>query len=122
MAEEPQKPIAFVNPFSQARPHHWGKWIVHRGFNDTRVVAYGKDFKAARRNAEAKGIKIVGHVSDPPGELGIVMYCPYPCEWWCSPAMKYVRGFERTDKCPPRVQGVCFEVVVRRMPISGGYR
>ena len=62
-----------------AKPEHYGKFVVVKSFNDNTVVAYGDTPEDAQQDAESKGYKIVGHRDDPVPP-NVLLYCYAPCE------------------------------------------
>ena len=46
-----------------AKPEHYGKWVVVKSFTDNTVVSYGYDVD-----------HIIAHKD------GLMLYCPAPCE------------------------------------------
>lgn len=88
-----------------AKPHHWNKWVVVKGFNDNTVVAYGDDPDEATKNALKVGYKIAKHRDDPSPQ-GILLYCPWPCgRFFGAPIYGWSKRTQKTDECPKECTG-----------------
>ncbi len=88
-----------VRTLINAKPEHYGKIVVVKGFNDPEVVAYGDKMEEVIEKAEKEGYKVVSHKDDL-SPRGTLYYCPCPCETFTTiPIMGYYIDQQCYEEC-----------------------